>query len=137
MSSVKCNIFRSSAGIRRYRLLMSLAHYICCFGTASFVPFENGFNSNCLTKGAYHLHLSVWCCTDALGQPVESLCLVWCILTVLLVYSTATLIYIVIRVNCHDILRHHPFASVMCRYLFAFLGFLYTFILSIIIDLPQ
>jgi len=34
---------RASIGIRRYWLLMSLAHYICCFGTGSFVPFQVGF----------------------------------------------------------------------------------------------
>ncbi len=34
---------RTSTGIRRYWLLMSLAHYICCFGTGSFVPFQDGF----------------------------------------------------------------------------------------------
>jgi len=34
---------RTSIGIRRYWLLMSLAHYISCFGTGTFVPFQDGF----------------------------------------------------------------------------------------------
>lgn len=34
---------RSSQGIRRYWLLMSLAHYICVAGTGEFCSFENGY----------------------------------------------------------------------------------------------
>ncbi len=33
---------RTSIGSRRYWLLMSLAHYICCCGTRTFVPFQDG-----------------------------------------------------------------------------------------------
>ncbi len=33
---------RTSTGIRRYWLLMSLAHYVCCLGTGTFVPFHVG-----------------------------------------------------------------------------------------------
>ncbi len=33
---------RTSTGIRRYWLLMSLAHYICCFGTGTFVSLQDG-----------------------------------------------------------------------------------------------
>jgi len=33
---------RTSTGIRRYWLLMSLAHYICCFGTGIFLPLQEG-----------------------------------------------------------------------------------------------
>ncbi len=33
----------TSTGIHRFWLLMSLAHYICCFGTGTFVPFQYGF----------------------------------------------------------------------------------------------
>jgi len=33
---------RTSTGIRRYWLLMSLAHYICCFGASTFVPLQEG-----------------------------------------------------------------------------------------------
>ncbi len=36
---------RSSTGIRRYWLLMSLAHYICCFGTGTFVPLQDGLKA--------------------------------------------------------------------------------------------
>ncbi len=43
---------RTSTGIRRYWLLMSLAHYICCFGTCTFVPLQEGLASlqNALLK---------------------------------------------------------------------------------------
>lgn len=34
---------RSSTGIRRYWLLMSLAHLICCTGTENILPFEEGY----------------------------------------------------------------------------------------------
>ncbi len=33
---------RTSTGIRRYWLLMSLAHYVCCLGTGAFVSFHLG-----------------------------------------------------------------------------------------------
>ncbi len=33
---------RTSTGIRRYWLLMSLAYYVCCLGTGAFVSFHNG-----------------------------------------------------------------------------------------------
>ncbi len=33
----------TSTGIRRFWLLMSLVHFICCFGTGTFVPFQYGF----------------------------------------------------------------------------------------------
>jgi len=36
---------RSSTGIHRYWLLMSLAHYICCFGTGTFVPLQDGLKA--------------------------------------------------------------------------------------------
>ena len=35
---------RSSKGIQRYWLLMSLAHYICIIGTGNFCSFENGYH---------------------------------------------------------------------------------------------
>ena len=35
---------RSSKGIQRYWLLMSLAHYICIVGTGTFCSFENGYH---------------------------------------------------------------------------------------------
>ena len=34
---------RSSQGIRRYWLLLSLAHFICCTGTGIKLPFEDGY----------------------------------------------------------------------------------------------
>lgn len=34
---------RTSKGIRRYWLLMSLAHLICCTGTGKCLPFEKGY----------------------------------------------------------------------------------------------
>ena len=36
---------RSSRGIRRYWLLMSLAHLICCTGTGTPVPLQDGFSA--------------------------------------------------------------------------------------------
>jgi len=38
---------RSSKGIRRYWLLMSLAHYICIMGTGKSCSFENGYHQIC------------------------------------------------------------------------------------------
>ena len=38
---------RSAKGIRRYWLLMSLAHYICVMGTGKFCSFENGYHQIC------------------------------------------------------------------------------------------
>ena len=38
---------RSAQGIRRYWLLMSLAHYICVTGTGGFCSFENGYHRIC------------------------------------------------------------------------------------------
>ena len=35
---------RSSRGIRRYWLLMSLAHFICCMGTGKPLPLQEGFS---------------------------------------------------------------------------------------------
>ena len=35
---------RSTKGIQRYWLLMSLAHYICIIGTGKFCSFENGYH---------------------------------------------------------------------------------------------
>ena len=40
---------RSAQGIRRYWLLMSLAHYICVTGTGEFCSFENGYHRICDT----------------------------------------------------------------------------------------
>lgn len=34
---------RSAQGIRRYWLLMSLAHFLCCTGTGKVCPFEDGY----------------------------------------------------------------------------------------------
>ena len=34
---------RSSLGVRRYWLLMSLAHFLCCTGTGKQCPFEEGY----------------------------------------------------------------------------------------------
>ena len=36
---------RSSRGIRRYWLLMSLAHLICCMGTGAPTPLQDGFSA--------------------------------------------------------------------------------------------
>ena len=38
---------RSAQGIRRYWLLMSLAHYICVTGTCEFYSFENEYHWIC------------------------------------------------------------------------------------------
>ena len=38
---------RSAEGIRRYWLLMSLAHYICVIGTGSACSFETGYHRIC------------------------------------------------------------------------------------------
>ena len=38
---------RSSKGIQRYWLLMSLAHYICVVGTGKSCSFENGYHQIC------------------------------------------------------------------------------------------
>lgn len=38
---------RSAQGIRRYWLLMSLAHYICVTGTGEFCSFETGYHRIC------------------------------------------------------------------------------------------
>ena len=38
---------RSAQGIRRFWLLMSLAHYICVTGTGKFCSFENGYHHIC------------------------------------------------------------------------------------------
>ncbi len=35
---------RSAQGIRRYWLLMSLAHFLCCTGTSKDCPFEDGYS---------------------------------------------------------------------------------------------
>lgn len=40
---------RSSKGIQRFWLLMSLAHYICCTGNGSYVSFEKGYHNICDT----------------------------------------------------------------------------------------
>lgn len=40
---------RSAQGIRRYWLLMSLAHYICVTGTGEFCSFETGYHRICDT----------------------------------------------------------------------------------------
>ena len=40
---------RSAQGIRRYWLLMSLAHYICVTGTGQFCSFETGYHRICDT----------------------------------------------------------------------------------------
>ena len=34
---------RSTKGIQRYWLLMSLAHFLCCTGTGNTVSFEDGY----------------------------------------------------------------------------------------------
>ena len=36
---------RSSRGIRRYWLLMSLAHLVCCMGTGTPLPLQDGFSA--------------------------------------------------------------------------------------------
>lgn len=36
---------RSSQGIRRYWLLMSFAHFICCTGTGKVMPLQDGYNA--------------------------------------------------------------------------------------------
>ena len=38
---------RSAQGIRRYWLLMSLAHYMCVAGNGEFSSFENGYHQIC------------------------------------------------------------------------------------------
>ena len=35
---------RSSQGIKRFWLLMSLAHFICCTGSGKMLSFEDGFS---------------------------------------------------------------------------------------------
>ena len=40
---------RSSKGIQRFWLLMSLAHYICCTGNGSYVSFAKGYHNICDT----------------------------------------------------------------------------------------
>ncbi len=51
---------RTSTGIRRYWLLMSLAHYVCCLGTGAFVPFQVGlaaFQSALLRERITYIYL--------------------------------------------------------------------------------
>ena len=40
---------RSAQGIRRFWLLMSLAHFMCVAGTGEFCPFETGYHKICDT----------------------------------------------------------------------------------------
>ncbi len=68
---------RTSIGIRRFWLLMSLAHYICCFGASTFVPFQDGLlqfkllylRSASPTSISAELHGSRWttCCLSLLS----------------------------------------------------------------------
>jgi len=62
---------RTSTGIRRYWLLMSLAHYVCCFGTGAFVPFQVGlatFQSALLRERISYIYLC-----GATRQPLDNL----------------------------------------------------------------
>jgi len=62
---------RTSTGIRRYWLLMSLAHYVCCFGTGAFVPFQVGlaaFQSALLRERISYIYLC-----GATHQPLHNL----------------------------------------------------------------
>ena len=34
---------RSAAGIKRFWLIMSLAHFLCCVGTDQILTFEDGY----------------------------------------------------------------------------------------------
>lgn len=43
------HLIRSAQGIRRYWLLMSLAHYICVTGMGEFCSFETGYHWICDT----------------------------------------------------------------------------------------
>lgn len=36
---------RSSRGIRRYWLLMPLAHFVCCTGTGKLMPLQDGLSA--------------------------------------------------------------------------------------------
>ena len=38
---------RSAQGIKRYWLLMSLAHFMCMAGTGEFCSFETGYHKIC------------------------------------------------------------------------------------------
>ena len=40
---------RSAQGIKRYWLLMSLAHFMCAVGTGRFCSFETGYHEICDT----------------------------------------------------------------------------------------
>ena len=40
---------RSAQGIKRYWLLMSLAHFMCAVGTSRFCSFETGYHEICDT----------------------------------------------------------------------------------------
>ncbi len=51
---------RTSKGIRRFWLLMSLAHYVCCLGTGAFVSFHVGlaaFQSALLRERITYIYL--------------------------------------------------------------------------------
>jgi len=64
-------LIRTSTGIRRYWLLMSLAHYVCCFGTGAFVPFQVGlaaFQSALLRERITYIYLC-----GATHQPLDNL----------------------------------------------------------------
>ena len=43
---------RSAQGIKRYWLLMSLAHFMCAVGTGRFCSFETGYHEICDTYAA-------------------------------------------------------------------------------------
>lgn len=50
---------RSSQGIKRYWLLMSLAHYICCTGTGQNLSFEEGYAFFNIKSGLKKSHISI------------------------------------------------------------------------------
>ena len=44
---ISTNVDLSAQGIKRYWLLMSLAHFMCMAGTGEFCSFETGYHKIC------------------------------------------------------------------------------------------
>ena len=60
---------RSSTGIRRYWLLMSLAHLLCCTGLGCYQPFEDGYA--CLARGIMLERITYIYKCGAIGVPLN------------------------------------------------------------------
>ena len=60
---------RSSTGIRRYWLLMSLAHLLCCTGLGCYQSFEDGYA--CFARGIMLERVTYIYKCGAIGVPLN------------------------------------------------------------------